>query len=488
MKKLNAMLFAAALAALGFTSCDDDNNATSFGITGVTVTTAEGVSYSQDKAVISQTDLTIAVTMPVTTQPSELEACTITASATMGTTVTLGDKPLEGCTFDLNSPVTLTATCDGKIKEYVLTVSCTDEVADLAGGKLLTSDVRNSGIPADTYDFSVAFYKGKFYAFAAGVTGDAANYGVYTSTNGIRWSEVSTPEIIGGMGASPIVYNNKLYIMGGIRIFGTDKEGNASEIDDSGWMPELTLQSFRTWTTTDGAVWTNESIEGSMENSEDRFRFMVYLGAFGFLSPTPFVFNEKLYMEDGSSMSYGQIQGNNKGLYVSAGETYTSIKGVGEVLKSYCSTFVLNNKLFTMCGNGGFFEPDMLEKEVYCSEDGETFTKVSDETAVGAIAGATVVTNNAGTVAYLFGGCRYDESGALAMNNTVYRSEDGTTWTAVESINPDYTGSFTPKVVVDDNNIAYVFGGFTNVGLYSPYSLSVDDISSSFAAWAFQLK
>ncbi len=486
MKKLNVMLFAAALAVLGFTSCDDDDDATAFGITDITVTTAEGVSHQGD---ISQADLTITVMMPVTTQSSELEACTIAATATMGTTVTIDDKALPGNTFDLSSPVALIATCDGQTKTYALTVSCTEEDADLATGKRLTADLRNSGIPAGTYDYSVAFFKGKFYAFTAELTDSTANYGVYTSTNGIRWTELSTPEIIGGMGASPVVYNDKLYIMGGVRIFGTDKEGNAPELETGGWMSQLLLKTFRTWTTSDGAIWNNESIEGALDPTDPRgFSSQVFIGTFGFVGPTPFVFNEKLYLESGNTIVYGQLQANNGGLYVSAGETYTPVEGAREALRSYGSTFVLNNQLFTMGGNGGFFDPDMLRATVYSSADGETFTQVSDNTAVGAIAGATVVTNNAGNVAYLFGGCRYDESGALVMNSTIYRTEDGTTWTAVEGINPDYAGTVTPRVVVDNNDIAYVFGGFTKVGTYSPYSFTIDEIESSFAAWAFQLK
>ena len=171
MKKLNAMLFAAALAALGFTSCDEDDDAIAVGITGVTVTTAEGVSH---QGVISQGNLTITVTMPVTTQSSELEACTIAVTATTNTTVTIDDKALDGNTFDLNNPVTLTATCDDQIKEYVLTVSCTEEDnTDPATGKCLTADLTRSGIPAGTYDYSVALFKGKFYAFTASGTGDA---------------------------------------------------------------------------------------------------------------------------------------------------------------------------------------------------------------------------------------------------------------------------------------------------------------------------
>ena len=75
------------------------------------------------------------------------------------------------------------------------------------------------------------------------------------------------------------------------------------------------------------------------------------------------------------------------------------------------------------------------------------------------------------------------------MNNTIYRTEDGTTWTALENINSDYAGTFTPRVVVDDNDIAYVFGGFSSFsGNYTPYATSVDDMEPSFAAWAFQLK
>ena len=74
------------------------------------------------------------------------------------------------------------------------------------------------------------------------------------------------------------------------------------------------------------------------------------------------------------------------------------------------------------------------------------------------------------------------------MSNKIYKTTDGIEWTAVEGINPQYTGTFQPNVVVDDNNIAWVFGGFKTIsGSYTPYSLTVDDMDPSFAAWAFAL-
>lgn len=82
MKKLNAMLLMALCAVFSFTSCSDDDNDTGFGITGVTVATSEGASYT---GVINQSALTIQCTVPMTTQPSELEACSLTVIATMNT-------------------------------------------------------------------------------------------------------------------------------------------------------------------------------------------------------------------------------------------------------------------------------------------------------------------------------------------------------------------------------------------------------------------
>ena len=491
MKKLNAMLFAAALAALGFTSCDDDDaagDAASFGITEVSVTTKAGVSYTLSDISISQTELTI--TMPVTTQTSDLEACSIAAKATLNTTVTVDDKALEDSTFNLNNPVTLTAACDDQIKEYVLTVSCTEEDnTDPATGKCLTADLTRSGIPAGTYDYSVAFFKGKFYAFTASGTGDASEYSVYTSTNGISWEKAA--DNIGGMGASPVIYNDKLYIMGGVRLNEDMPEQGEGGSGTGGGMAAaggaLNLKTFRTWTTADGDTWTDESIEGSMEDPSDMFRVMAFRGLLGFLRPTPFVFNEKLYLESGTKY-YGEFQSSNESFYcLSDGETYTPIMSARIALRSLCSTFVLNNKLFIMCGSGGVISPTTLQTAVYSSEDGENFITASDNTAVGALCGATVVTNNAGTAAYLFGGCCYNEEGARVMNDKIYRTEDGTTWTALE-VNPAYTGTVTPRIVVDDNDIAYVFGGFLSCGEYSPYSTSVDEMEPSFAAWAFQLQ
>ena len=123
MKKLNAMLLMALCAVFSFTSCSDDDNDTGFGITGVTVATSEGASYT---GVINQSALTIQCTVPMTTQPSELEACSLTVSATMNTSVTVNGAAVTGETFDLNDPIVLTASYDGKTKDYTLTVVISD--------------------------------------------------------------------------------------------------------------------------------------------------------------------------------------------------------------------------------------------------------------------------------------------------------------------------------------------------------------------------
>ena len=171
-----------------------------------------------------------------------------------------------------------------------------------------------------------------------------------------------------------------------------------------------------------------------------------------------------------------------------ADTTYTMVSGASSFLRAFCSTFVLNDEIFLLGGARGFVGTSTLQSAVSKSSDGETFATVADSTAVGPICGATVVTNNAGNTAYLFGGLYYDEAGARVMNNTIYKSTDGVTWTAVEGINEAYTGTFNPCVVVDENDIAWVFGGFNSFsGSYTPYSTTVDDMDPSFAAWAFAL-
>lgn len=487
MKKLNAMLLMALCAVFSFTSCSDDDNDTGFGITGVTVATSEGVSYT---GVINQSALTIQCTVPMMTQPSELEACALTVSATMNTSVTVNGAAVAGETFDLNDPIVLTASYEGKTKDYTLTVVISDTEDDLAAGKQISADIRTGGIPSNVYDYSVAFFDGKFYAFTSGYTAadSAAFYQVFTSTNGTRWTEVNTSEIIGGMGARPVVYDNKLYIMGGIRAIGTDQDGNAPEIESNGWSTSLTLTTFRTWSTSNGSTWTNESIEGNSTLTDDMFKMLVGRGVFGFVGITPFTFNNKLYMESGAMMAYGMFQASNSQLFIKADTTYNIVTGASSTLKSLCTTFTLNDKVFIMGGSRGYVGATNLQAAVSSSTDGENFDVVADSTKVGPICGATVVTNKEGNTAYLFGGCYYDEEGARVMSNKIYKTTDGIEWTAVEGINPQYTGTFQPNVVVDDNNIAWVFGGFkTFSGNYTPYSLTVDDMDPSFAAWAFAL-
>lgn len=487
MKKLNALLLMALCAVFSFTSCSDDSNDTGFGITGITVATSEGASYT---GTINQSALTIQCIVPMTTQPSELEACSLTVTATMNTSVTVNGAAVDGVTFDLNNPIVLTATNEGSSKNYTLTVVISDTEEDLAAGKQVSADIRAGGIPSNVYDYSVALYDGKFYAFTSGYTAadTAAFYQVFTSTNGVRWTEVNTEEVIGGMGARPIVINDKLYVMGGVRAFGADQGGNAPDLERiSSWNVNFTLKSFRIFST-NGSSWTNETIEGNSALADDMFKMQVGLGSFGFVCPTLFTYNDNLYMESGVMMAFGMFQGANSQLWAKADTTYSMVSGASSFLRAHCSTFVLNDELYLMGGSRGFVGASNLQSAVAKSTDGENFATVADSTAVGPICGATVVTNKEGNTAYLFGGLYYNEEGARVMNNTIYKSTDGIEWTAVEGINSAYTGTFNPCVVVDENNIAWVFGGFnTFSGNYTPYSLTVDDMDPSFAAWAFAL-
>ena len=290
------------------------------------------------------------------------------------------------------------------------------------------------------------------------------------------------------MGARPVVYDNKLYVMGGVRAIGTDQDGNAPEIESNGWSSSLTLKTFRTWSTGNGSTWTDESIEGNSTLTDDMFKMLVGNGSFGFVGVTPFTFNDKLYMESGAMMAFGMFQGSNSQLWVKNDTTYTMETGASSFLRSHCSTFTLNDKIFILGGARGYVGATNLQTSVSNSTDGVTFQTVADSTKVGPICGATVVTNKEGNTAYLFGGLYYNEEGARVMNNNIYKSTDGIEWSVIEGINPQYTGTFSPYVVVDENNIAWVFGGFkTFSGNYTPYSLTVDEMDPSFAAWAFAL-
>lgn len=483
MKKLNAMLFMALAAVFSFTSCSDDDD-TAYGITGVTVTTAEGASY---QGVINQATLAINVTVPMTTQAAELEACTILASATMGTTVTINGEALDGATFDLNDAIVLTATNGTESKAYTLTAIISDVADDLAAGKLISADVRGGGIPAGTYAYSVAQYDGKFYAFTNSF--DAADsighYDVYTSTNGIRWTKDEAAGIIGGMGATPVVFNDELAVYGGVRIFGNDEDGNPAETQISWGMTNITAKGLRHYATT-GNGWTDKYIAGDAQDQENRFNALVALGYMGGIDPLLYSFNNELYMLSGHICTYGSFQAPNRNLYKKAGDTFEPVE-VADGLRSHNTVFVLNGELFYLGGTGGFFSESQLKKDVYKSTDGSTFTLAADSTAIGAIAGATVVTNDEGNTAYLFGGLQYDETGAQVMNSTIYKSTDGITWEAIEGINPEYKGAYKPYVMVE-NNVAWVFGGYNSIdGYYAPYSTTMNNMDVSFAAWAFAL-
>ncbi len=485
MKKLNAMLFMALAAVFSFTSCSDDENDTAYGITGLIVVTDAGASYQGN---IDQAALTIKVSVPATLQSAELESCSITASATLGTTITINGEALEGNKFDISKGLVLKATNGTESKDYTLSVAY-DMVEDLAAGKLISADICGGGIPASTYAYKVAHFDGKFYAFTNAIVDTIGYYNVYTSTNGVSWTK-DAAEVIGGMGATPIVWDNKLHIYSGVRFFGYDEDGNGPEMDEYEWFPgymmtDFFTEGFRDYAT-DGDTWTDHYLTGDAADTVNMFNELIATGSFDYIDPILYTFNNELYMLNGHGIGYGQIQAPNRNLYKKVGDTFEPVEMAGTT-QLHNTVFVLNNEVFFLGGTKGFYDASQLLKCVYKSTDGANFELAADSTAVGAIAGATVVTNDEGTAAYLFGGLQYDETGAQIMNNNIYKTTDGVNWEVVEGINPEYKGAYKPSVVVI-NNVAWVFGGFNSVvGYYAPYSTTIDDMDPSFAAWAFAL-
>lgn len=481
------MLFMALAAVFSFTSCSDDENDTAYGITGVTVTTAEGASY---QGVINQAALTIDVTVPMTTQAAELEACTILASATMGTTVTVNGEALDGATFDLNEAIVLTATNGTESKAYTLTAVISDVADDLAAGKLISADIRGGGIP-NAYCYKVAQYDGKFYAFTNSYIDSVGYYNVYTSTNGTRWIKDEAAGVIGGMGATPVVLDGKLHVYSGTRYFGTDEDDNGPEMTQEELFPgymwtTISTTGFRHHVT-DGNTWEDKYLAGDENDTINTFNEMISWGGFSYIDPIIYSFNNEVYMMNGHGTGFGQMQAPNRSVYKQVGDTFEPVEIVCDEAHLMNTVFVLNGELFFLAGTRGFFDPETMLKSVHKSTDGVNFTLAADSTAIGAIAGATVVTNDEGTTAYLFGGLQYDENGGQVMNNNIYKSTDGITWEVVEGINPEYKGTYKPNVIVK-NNVAWVFGGFNSVAnYYAPYSFTVDEMDPSFAAWAFAL-
>lgn len=478
MKKTLWVLFTVFCVLTAACSNDDkDDTPAAVGILDAKI--APQGSTVQYSCAIDQTTLKIENTAD-SVQWDVTDAClqhtTLTVSTTLGGTAYLNGAAIgaDGVTIDATKPVTLEVRDgNGQSKTYTLTVVRANTAT---GDDMMIKASAFNGFPSGIIDYDIACFNNKFYATVTSLSGEIENYQLFSSEDGISWSEVDYKTsdstdgyVIGGEGACMVVFNNKLHIMGGARTKGSDKYGNAAE---TSW-GMATISAWRSYSTSDGVTFACDTTGMKYINGDTEYPS-------SYMACTQMSFaelNGKLYMNDAYYMAFGMAQG--KGLYActSNGKDWTALSLTADDETSINYTgggafFSFKGKLWKLGGYKSYISAANMVNAVYSSADGETWVKAGElpENMAG-LYGMKVVVND--EVAFMFGGEFVTANGNI-LSDKIFRSTDGVNWTET-AVSASYTARRNAKAVAIGNT-AWVFGGITTgiSGSYYNYPSDTD--------------
>ncbi len=476
-------LWIAAAALCGvFAGCSDDDEAggggAAVGLLNVEVIPAESAkSYKCTISGLEIVNSTDSVDWDVT--DAALANATVKATATVGSTAYYNGNPIsaDGVEVDATAPITLEARGEnGAITTYVLKVVRATSAGNEDMVKKASRDLNGKGMVS----FDVAYFKNKFYAIMASVSGETENYQLFSSENGVNWTEiqynvstdgVSLPEgqngyVVGGENATLCVFNDRLYVLGGARTMGKDKYGNEAEINDMGWMVATTISAWRSFSTTDGQTFECDTIgmkyfaNGQEMPSAMISRLLPSAGG------KAVVFKNRMYLMGTFFPNFGTWQGVGS-FYTENGKDWNSYApaavaedGMNVARNNEAAVFTFKGKMWMVGGHKNFIDPGQAVNAIYSTEDGDTWVKEADApAAIQNIIGLKAVATE--DVVYLFGGMSIATAGNYGFAPQMFRSTDGINWEEVAV--PETFVPVRQAKVVGVGNQAWLFGGVNTV-------------------------
>lgn len=484
MKMKFLFMYLVALAGvLSWSSCsDDDDGGPAVGITSITVT-PEGSAVGYN-ATFSGFNATVGIPANVFSLET-LTNATVEATATMGTEVFYnGEAVGEGIVIDLTKPVVLVAKGSGIENSYTLTVS----PAEVTYGDMALKSTKFIGFPQGLVDYDVTFFNGKFYAITTAVTGAGSeedpiieHYQLFSSEDAVNWVEVNytastegvvLPEgqegyVVGGEGARLAVHNGRMYVLGGARTKGADIYGNPAEADDWGWGPLAKLSAWRSFSTADGVTFECDTVAMTYTRDEAVLNSTATASLLGAAHLNAVSFNGELYIQGGFYLAFGMWQGARRYAKTQDGKNWTAITAVGAGedastdihLRMGNAFFAFQGKLWCVGGFKNWVSASNMANSVWSSEDGTTWTMEAEvANGVANIANMKVLATD--EYVYMFGGVVYGEESSV-VSNKIYRSTDCVNWEEVET--PEAFSGRRNIVAVAEGNNAWLFGGITTV-------------------------
>jgi len=476
-----------AILSIGFWSCDDDENYDpAVGILEVSATpqhNAIGYTYQ-----INQGSLTIDNTNdPVVfdVNKKELEQATLSVKTTLGiglevyyNGMPLHDGKIVG---DISQPGKLEIRGYGQNKTYTLNTTQATHIPEGENVILKSTDMRSMGIPSTTKSFQATYFNDKFYCFTTSSDGETAEYGLYTSDNGVQWEPATygpdAVQAVGGENATLAQWNNRLYVLGGGRTSGPDKWGNEAE---SFWgLPDCVY--WRSHSTADGSTFRCDTVGVTG----------TWRGNTNTMLPSPSsqaniaVLGNKMYLKSAYRVSFYTWQGTSEFKETTDGTNWSNVtittEGVDVKRRLGDAFFSFKGKLWCIGGFTSWINPPMLSS-IYSSSDGSNWSLEAEETPLGKMWGMKVVTYN-DEVAYLIGGEYFNENKERTLSDKIYRSTDGVHWEAIET-GSKYKARRNPQIAVKDG-YAYIFGGFTEP---SSGNYGYEDQVPAFDTYVLELK
>ncbi len=481
MKKLFFLL--ATVACGVFCSCSEDEEAVvpAVGITKVTVTPA-GAVVSNNCLVKGLTIENTKVSVALGVAPEALQNALVSVTATIGTTVYYNDVAVEDGKFtaDVTSPITIEARgANGVVVTYTLKVVQATTMSNLDMEKMAST---LNGFPEGVIDYDVAYFKGKFYAAVASLSGTTENYDIFASEDGVNWAQVnytvntngvSLPDgqdsyVVGGEGATLAVFNDRLYVLGGARTKGADKFGNEAETN---WgMASIT--NWRSFSTADGLTFDCDTVGMSLTMVQDGEEVPVAANRISTMlarqNLTAEVFNGKMYMISGYSPMFGMMQPVRNSYVTTDGKNWTALNATADDGKLpyaifEAARFVLNGKMWVVAGHFNYIDAGQMNNAIYASEDGETWLKEGEVPAeMQNVLGLKAVVVN-GT-AYVFGGQKVPAAEGEVpgfASIQVFRSANGINWETVAA--PETFVPLRSAKVVGTEDQAWIFGGISSL-------------------------
>ena len=498
MKKSLWILGAALCCGVAFVACDDDDEAqAAVGILNATVTPAGSlISYNCAPNGMVLENTTDSVQWDVS--DAALANAVVKATPTLGCTVSYNGQAISeaGVTINVTSPVTLQVSdAAGTTVTYTLNVV---RATTASGDAVAIKSSSFQGFPASAslLDWDMTYFKDKFYAIVTSLDGTMENYQLFSSVDGLNWTEVayqtslagtSVPDsiggyVIGGEGARLAVFNDRMYVLGGARTKGYDKYGNAAETGTD-WFGNVTpsLSVWRSYSTSDGVMFECDTVGMTYMNAGEA-RPTSQLACTGMNVAE---LNGKLYIKSAYAPVFGSWQSAQTYAYTDNGKDWNALSPEAvedrNVKGILCDAFfAFKGKLWAIGGFTNFISANWMTNAIYSSTDGETWTKEADlPESMANMLGMKVVAGE--NVAYMFGGEVYGESGAEFATQQIYRSEDGVNWEAVE-VPTSFTARRNARATMV-GNVAWVFGGNTS-NASGNYAYPADGDTYVYDTWA----